>query len=165
MSIFVLCWMISLSTFWLQTLSRYHIYLYSHNHSFPSWWTLGSNAPMVYLQCTIFNTLSYWGVYHEYSHPVMTLSVPHKLNWSLAHTQTPSPAKVSTHTVFLARCPSWIHIVHSVHTFPFYYQLIFYFSESVPYSMYIPFHGLLNKFFYYCATILIFQLSWLRFNL
>ena len=32
--------------------------------------------------------------------PNFTFSVPPKLNWSLAHTQTPSPAKVSTHTIF-----------------------------------------------------------------
>ena len=54
-SIFVLCWIIYLSTFWLQTLLRFQIYLHFLHHSFPSWWTLSTNALVVSLQCTISN--------------------------------------------------------------------------------------------------------------
>ena len=82
---------------------------------------------MVNLQCTASNTLSFWGVYYEYSHPVMTLSVPHNLNLSLAPTWTPNPANVSIHTLFQQGVSQGFVPYRILYNFPCYYQLISFF--------------------------------------
>ena len=63
--------------FWLQIILDTTNYLFSTPCTSQS--TLSTYAIMVYLQCTIYsNTLSCWGVYHEYSHTqICTFSVLH----------------------------------------------------------------------------------------
>ena len=82
--------------FWLQTVVRYHklSFYYSIHHSVlrdePS-------APMLqkYIYSVLYsNTLFYWGVYSEYIYTILLHYMYFMINWSLAHRQTPSPAKM-----------------------------------------------------------------------
>ena len=141
MSIFVLDWIIRFSTFWLQTLLQYHIYLLL-------------STPLFFLHDEPSVSMLLW-----YSLSWVQLSVIwHFLsltlfNLGLAHTQTPSPAKVSPCTLSFWGVPNWFIPYIPVHTFPCYFKLIFYFSIHTV-RTYLFIFSSIN--FYYSATFLIF---------
>ena len=92
------------------------------------------------------NTLSYWGIYHEFSHTqVCTLSVlhdftapchKHKHPLLLRCLLTLSSAKVSSMNSY---CTSPYVCFHAILNY-------FFLSEPAPYTTYIPFHFLIKVF-------------------
>ena len=140
--------------FWLQIILRYYklSMLYTTLYFMINPQYLCSNGiPTVYH----IGTLAYWGVYHEYSHiKFCTLSVLHNFYWSLAHTWTPFPAKVSINTLSCQGVPREVLPYISVCTFSFYFHYFFWIL------MLHYMHTLLfSQLSFLCYTILIFTFT------